>query len=139
MFGPRWVAVGDASVVRLYKDGIGSAFYTAQRAMAVAVERGISEQEFAAAYAPFCRSVAADNRYGKLLFRMWGLILRTPELLHSWIYAIRQESNLPPERRIHQRILWGMFTGEESYRTLFWLAATPRAVAEVARGWRKLK
>jgi flavin-dependent dehydrogenase len=139
MFGPRWVAVGDASVVRLYKDGIGSAFYTAQRAMTTAVEQGISEQAFAAAYAPFCRSMAADNRYGKLLFRMWGLILRTPELLHAWIYAIRHESSLAPERRIHQRILWGMFTGEESYRTLFWMAATPRAVSEVARGWRKLQ
>jgi hypothetical protein len=83
--------------------------------------------------------MAADNRYGKLLFRMWGLVLRTPELLHAWIYAIRHESSLAPERRIHQRILWGMFTGEESYRTLFWMAATPRAVSEVARGWRKLK
>ena len=52
-FGPRWVAVGDASVVRLYKDGIGSAFYTAQRAMTTAVEQGISQRAFAAAYAPF--------------------------------------------------------------------------------------
>ena len=138
-FGSRWVAVGDASVVRLYKDGIGSAFYTSQRAMTTAVEDGISQRAFARAYAPFCRTIARDNRYGQMLFRIWSLTLRTPELLHAWIYAIRQESALPPEQRIHQRILWGMFTGEETYRTLFWLAVSPKASIEVLHGWGKLK
>ena len=37
-FGDRWVAVGDAAVTRLYKDGIGSAFQTTQCAMSVASE-----------------------------------------------------------------------------------------------------
>ncbi len=138
-YGYRWTAVGDASVTRLYKDGIGSAFYTAQRAMTTAIEQGISEPSFAAAYAPFCRSIAHDNLYGQLLFRIWALTLRTPALLHAWIYAIRGEAALPPEKRIHQRILWGMFTGEESYRTLFWLAISPRAAGEVLSSWGKLK
>ncbi len=138
-FGDRWVAVGDASVVRLYKDGIGSAYYTAQRAMVTAVERGIARADFAGAYAPFCGSIARDNTYGRMLFRIWSLTLRTPELLRAWIYAIRRESALPPAQRIHQRILWGMFTGEESYRTLFWLAVSPRAGLEVLRGWGKLR
>jgi hypothetical protein len=126
-------------VVRLYKDGIGSAFYTAQRAMTTAVEQGISQGAFAAGYAPYCRGLALDNRFGQLLFRMWAITLRTPSLLHAWIFAIRQESELPPARRVHQRILWGMFTGEEAYRTLFWLAISPMAAAEVLRGWGKLK
>lgn len=138
-FGARWVAVGDASVVRLYKDGIGSAFYTAQCAMTTAVQQGISEEAFATTYAPFCRDIAGDNRFGQLLFRMWALTLRHPALLHAWIHAIRQEAKLPPGRRIHQRILWGMFTGEESYRKLFWLAVSPQASLEVLRGLRKLR
>jgi hypothetical protein len=138
-FGLRWVAVGDASAVRLYKDGIGSAFYTAQCAMTTAVEQGISQHAFAASYAPFCRGIARDNIYGQLLFRIWSLTLRTPKLLHAWIYAIRHESALPPEQRIHQRILWGMFTGEETYHTLFWLAVSPKATMEVLSGWGKLK
>jgi flavin-dependent dehydrogenase len=134
-FGDRWVAVGDASVVRLYKDGIGSAFYTAQCAMRTAVEQGIAPAAFAAGYAPFCRSIARDNRFGRGLFRLWALTLRTPPLLHAWIQAIRRESTLPLSRRIHQRILWGMFTGEESYRTLFRLAVSPPAAAAVLRTW----
>ena len=138
-YGQAWTAVGDASVVRLYKDGIGSAFYTAQRAMTAAVEHGISERAFAGAYAPFCRTIARDNMYGQLLFRIWSLTLRTPALLNAWIYAIRSEAAQPPEKRIHQRILWGMFTGEESYRTLFWLAVGPKAAGEVLSSWGKLK
>ena len=45
-YGPRWVAVGDAAVTRLYKDGIGSAFFTAKIAMQVAIQDGISSQAF---------------------------------------------------------------------------------------------
>ena len=134
-YGDRWVAVGDASVVRLYKDGIGSAFYTAQCAMRTAVEQGVTEESFAGSYAGFCRGIAADNRYGRALFRLWALTLRTPDLLHAWIGAIRREAALPPPQRTHQRILWGMFTGEESYRTLLRLAAGPRATAGVLRAW----
>jgi flavin-dependent dehydrogenase len=63
-FGDRWVAVGDAAVTRLYKDGVGSAFFTAGSAMQVDVEQGISRGDFARSYAPFCRHVARDNAYG---------------------------------------------------------------------------
>ena len=77
-FGARWVAVGDAAVTRLYKDGIGSAFFTAQCAMQTAVEQGISHQAFQKTYGPFCRSVATDNLYGRMLFRLWSFTLHTP-------------------------------------------------------------
>jgi flavin-dependent dehydrogenase len=134
-YGDRWVAVGDASVVRLYKDGIGSAFYTAQCAMRTAVTQGVAQADFAGGYAGFCRSIAADNRYGRGIFRLWALTLRTPALLRAWIGAVRHESALPPPQRIHQRILWGMFTGEESYRTLFRLAVSPQATVAALRAW----
>jgi hypothetical protein len=67
-FGDRWVAVGDAAISRLYKDGVYSAFHTAGTAMRAAVERGVARQDFERAYAPFCRRLARDNTYGKFLF-----------------------------------------------------------------------
>ena len=134
-FGDRWVAVGDASVVRLYKDGIGSAFYTAQCAMSTAIEQGVTQEDFAGGYASFCRGIAADNRYARGLLRLWALTMHTPDLLHAWIDAVQREGTLPPPQRIHQRILWGMFTGEESYRTLLGLAISPPATAAVLRAW----
>ena len=45
--GERWVAVGDAAVARLYKDGINSAFLSAQAAMRSALERGIGGADLA--------------------------------------------------------------------------------------------
>ena len=45
-FGDRWVAVGDAAITRLYKDGIGAAFSTAEKAVHTALSIGISEADF---------------------------------------------------------------------------------------------
>jgi flavin-dependent dehydrogenase len=134
-FGTRWVAVGDAAATRLYKDGIGSAFYTAQQAVQAALTHGISRHGFAKSYAPYCRSVALDNLYGRLLFRMWAHVLQTPRLLHAWTHVVRQEEQWPLARRVHTRILWGMFSGDELYRKLFFLAISPQAVLGLGHSW----
>jgi hypothetical protein len=128
--------VGDAAVTRLYKDGIGSAFFTAQTAMQVAVQQGISNRAFQKQYIPFCRGIALDNFYGSMLFRMWSFLSRTPPLLRAWTTSVKREAAWPIERRVHNRILWGMFSGDEMYRNLFWLALSPTAVAGLAHGWR---
>lgn len=134
-YGNRWVAVGDAAVTRLYKDGIGSAFYTAQSAMQAAVQQGVSQRAFQDAYAAYCRQVARDNLYGRMLFRVWSRVLGSPTLLRAWTGTMRREANQPAERRVHHRILWGMFTGDELYRQLFWLAVGPGSLGGLARGW----
>jgi hypothetical protein len=134
--GTRWVAVGDAAVTRLYKDGIGSAFFTAQTAMQVAVHHGISDRAFQKQYLPFCRRIALDNFYGSMLFRMWTFVSRTTPLLRAWTARVNQEAAWPIEQRVHSRILWGMFSGDEMYRNLFWLALSPAAVVGLAHNWR---
>ena len=75
-----------------------------------------------------------DNRYGRLLFRLWRVTLKLPWLLHAWQTALRAESQLPVERQVHVRILWGMFTGDELYRDLFWLSVRPAALWSLLRG-----
>jgi flavin-dependent dehydrogenase len=133
--GTRWVAVGDAAVTRLYKDGIGSAFFTAQAAMQVAVRYGISDRAFHKHYVPFCRGIAIDNFFGRMLFHMWSFVSRTPRMLRAWTTRVTQEADWPIKQRVHSRILWGMFSGDEMYRNLFWLALSPAAVIGLARGW----
>ncbi len=133
-YGHRWVAVGDAAVTRLYKDGIGSAFFTAQKAMETAVFTGISKQSFDKHYRPYCQCIHRDNRYGKLLITLWEATIRIPILLQSWIQSVHQEATLPPEQRIQIRILWGMLTGDEDYRSLFWLSLTPKSFINLGRG-----
>jgi len=121
-YGDRWVAVGDSAVTRLYKDGIGSAYQTAKTAMQVAVGKGISSGDFQRAYSPVCRRVARDNLYGKLIFRIWTFTLNNPKVLQAWVGAVQSEKNSPPNKRVYTRLLWGMFTGDEPYRDLFWLS-----------------
>lgn len=135
-FGRRWVAVGDAAVSRLYKDGIGSAFFSAKRAIDVALQKGISANAFRRHYAPFCRNVAADNRYGRYLFRIWALTYRNRLLRRVWRHAIQAEAGWPSDRRVHIRILWGMLTGDDPYRELFKLSISPLAMLGLLNGLR---
>ena len=135
-FGDRWVTVGDAAVTRLYKDGIGSAFFTSREAMRAALFEGINRKDFKKNYARFCSKIARDNLYGRFLFQLWSLTLKIPRLLNAWQAAIRMEQEWPPERRLSVRLLWGMFTGDEPYRDLFWLMINPTSIATLIRGQR---
>lgn len=119
-FGDRWVSVGDAAVTRLYKDGIGSAYATAKKAVQVALRRGISRHDFRKAYAPYCRRIASDNNYGRLLFALWSITLQASTLMEGWKRTIQIETQWQADQRLHAQVLWGMFSGDESYRTLFW-------------------
>lgn len=135
-FGTRWVAVGDAAVSRLYKDGIGSAFFSSQRAIEVLMREGFSRAAFRRKYAPYCHRVSRDNQYGKFLFRMWSLTHRNMLLRRMWKHAIQIEADWPLDRRVHIRILWGMLTGDDNYRNLFKLALSPAAIVGMLRGLR---
>ncbi len=118
-YGDRWVAVGDAAVTRLYKDGIGSAFSTAEMAVHTALDVGISKAAFSKGYEPLCREIGKDNNYGRILFWFWAWTLRFPALMRAWVDVLQSEVELPHPQRIHSLILWGMFTGGEPYRDLF--------------------
>jgi flavin-dependent dehydrogenase len=132
-FGDRWVAVGDAAATRLYKDGIGSALLTARAAMETAVEHGVAAGDFRRLYAPVCRRIGIDNIYGRWLFRLWAQALARPRVLQSWKTALRDEVSGGRGSRTQMRILWGMFTGEEPYRSLLLRALGPESLIPLLR------
>jgi flavin-dependent dehydrogenase len=113
-YGDRFVAVGDAAVTRLYKDGIGSALRTAQCAAAVAVERGIAGRDFKRYYRPEVQAIENDNQYGRWLFGAWQRIKEEGILskLGERVLLAEQEIN----HSVHGALLWSLFTGDESYR-----------------------
>jgi flavin-dependent dehydrogenase len=113
-YGDRFVAVGDAAVTRLYKDGIGSALRTAQCAAFVAVEQGIAHQDFKRYYRPVVQAIEGDNRYGRWLFRAWQHIKG-----EGILSTLGQRTLLAEQQMIHSvhgALLWSLFTGDESYR-----------------------
>ncbi|MEW5872109.1 MAG: FAD-dependent oxidoreductase [Chloroflexota bacterium] len=139
-YADRMVAVGDCAVTRLYKDGIGSAYVTAEAAARTAVEMGISARHFSVGYRSVCHRIARDNHYGHLLFWLWGLARRSPALVSAWQKAVLREKDLPASDQIYHRVLWGMFTGDESYRQIFWLMigrAATHLFWDTIKAWRQ--
>jgi flavin-dependent dehydrogenase len=132
-YGDQWVAVGDAAVARLYKDGIFSANTTAEAAIRTAFDLGIDAEAFRAGYAPAAFRIAVDNRYGEILFRISTAIVQNSRLTAAFLYSLRLDERRPPEKKILSRLIWGMLTGDESYRELFRMSFRPRELAAIGR------
>ncbi len=132
-YGDRWVAVGDAAVSHLYKDGIHSAFLTAREAMTAAVAFGIGRGDFDRAYRPTCAQIALDNRFGALLFAATSKVLRPERFMRAFGALVAEEAGSGAGRALHARLLWGMLTGDESYLDLFRLALRPQGALAFAR------
>lgn len=127
-YADRMVVVGDAAVTRLYKDGIGAAFVTAQAAARTAIQYGISRAEFARGYRPVCHRIAIDNTFGRILFNAWGFARNSPGIFERWKRIMLAEAELPPSQQVHSRVLWSMFTGDESYRRIMRILLTRPAI-----------
>lgn len=125
-YADRMVAVGDAAVTRLYKDGIGSAFVTAEAAARAAFVHGLSKGAFHQGYAPVCRRIAHDNWYGRFLISV-GL---QPGVASIWMRPFLGPLDNSPAEQLCMRALWAMFTGDEPYGRILYLA-----LACLARGW----
>ena len=127
-FADRVVLVGDCGVSRLYKDGIGAAYRTAKAAARTAVFSGVAAADFERHYAPHYRSIARDNRYGALLFRVMRVLKAVPPLLRGVMsMAAREQAQLASVGPM-SLVLWDMFTGSAPYREIFWRTLHPRFV-----------
>ncbi len=124
-FTHRMVMIGDASCTRYYKNGIESAFVTAELAARTAVYHGIDARSFAAHYhRPAKKIIIRDNRYGRLLFFLNDMLTTAPALQSTHLDLAGQKKGSRPTRMLRS-ILWNMFTGNQSYATIFRKAMNP--------------
>lgn len=124
-FTDRLVVVGDASYSRYYKNGLESAFLTAQWAATTIIESGISKEAFKTGYLKRCKKIiGSDNRYGQMVFRLNDIIARSKLItgLHQ-NYAERERALNKPLRL--NRVLWNIFTGGETYKRIFFQILNP--------------
>jgi CRP-like cAMP-binding protein/flavin-dependent dehydrogenase len=131
-YGDRVVFVGDCGATRLYKDGIGAAFRTAKAAARTALFHGVSEQDFRKRFWPTCRSIERDNRLGKLVFGMTGVVQRRPSLRRALWRMTSAEQRHEGSRRRMSRVLWDTFTGSATYRSVLRRALHPAFGARFA-------
>ncbi len=124
-YGDRVVLLGDCSMSRLNKDGLGSAYRVAKIAASTALFKGISEKDFRSGYWPVCQAIRTDNRYGKLIYRAVGLIKKSRLLTRSVMRMARHEQKMPGKQRWMSSVLWDIFTGSSSYRDVMMRCLRP--------------
>jgi flavin-dependent dehydrogenase len=131
-FTDRLVIVGDASCSRYFKNGIESAFVTAQLAAEAAFNSGVSEPAFRRAYFDKVKqTLIRDNLYGRLLFQAHDIASRYKLLTQTYYLVASSERESDPAARLARQILWDMFTGNVPYRTIFFRGFNPRLQARL--------
>jgi flavin-dependent dehydrogenase len=118
-YADRLVFIGDAGVTRLYKDGIGAAYRTAKAAARAAVFQGVSEAAFERRFMPVCRSIASDNRIGKIAFLATRIARGFRLLRRAMLGMTIAEQPRPAGERWMSLVLWDMFSGSAPYRDIF--------------------
>ena len=112
------VLVGDAAFSRHYKNGIESAFLTAQLAAEAAIKHGIDKGSLQKFYIkPAKKKIRNDNQYGRLLFWINDIIFALPVLTEAH-FKIAAKKDRSTGRRMRS-ILWNMFTGNIPYKDIF--------------------
>lgn len=127
-FDDRIVMIGDSGTTRLFKDGLGAAYRTAKAAARTAVFHGVSAKNFEQHFWPLCRMIDSDNRIGKFVFSVSGLIQRARFSRRAVLRmtALEQAGNNPRKRM--SEILWDIFSGSAPYREILGRTVHPAYV-----------
>ncbi|MBI2849636.1 MAG: FAD-dependent oxidoreductase [Chloroflexi bacterium] len=131
-YSDRFVAIGDAAVTRLYKDGIGSSLLTAREAARNLAYHGLSGRDFRRYYQPLCRRMGGDNQWGKLLFSMNDRAKDSRRFLLTQRRLIADEQSNTAGAQPFTRAAWGMFTGAYAYRSIARMVFSPPSVARLS-------
>lgn len=116
-FGDGFAIIGDAVGSRLNKDGLFSAHVTASRLAQTVLHDGIDKQALAKGYGEAIKWLAADNRFGHMVFGASRVAFTTPVLSRITYQAFATECKLRDERsRPLSVVLWKIASGTADYR-----------------------
>ena len=122
-YGDRIVIVGDAAYSRLYKNGIEAAFTTADMAARTALEYGCSKKIFRKYYHKKADVMFnKDNRHAKIIFAINDIMSCSDEISKE-LMKIANSSTENGE--ILKRVFWSLFSGDRSYKEIFYDALRP--------------
>lgn len=130
-FTDRFVAVGEAAVSRLYKDGIGSSLITAREAARTVIYHGTSQMDFKKHYYPLCRSISSSNLWGKLLFSMNDRAKNSRVFLLAQNRIIGNEQHNIKGPQPFTKAAWGMFSGSYSYNSIARMTLNPVSLVKL--------
>jgi flavin-dependent dehydrogenase len=126
VFTDRLVVIGDAAFSRYYKNGIESAFDTAQSAAFCVFESGISAEDFRQCYLNrTVRRIRSSSRSGRVIFRIYDIVFHNRILSAGLVSLLARRRRTASSRRI-VRILWNLFTGNADYSAILLKLFNPR-------------
>jgi len=119
-FLDRIAIAGDALGARLYRDGLYSAFISAETLAHTVIHKGVDKKSLSEGYGGVTRWLKADNRYGKIVIRLIQRILKSP-LFNRILYQ-----TFATEMKFQQQdkwplgnVLWMIGSGDTDYREIF--------------------
>jgi flavin-dependent dehydrogenase len=116
-FGDRFAIIGDAVGARLNKDGLFSAHLTASRLARTVLHDGIGRQALARGYGKAIQWLAADNRFGRIVFGVSRVAFTKPVVSRITYQAYATECKVRDERsRPLSVVLWKIASGTADYR-----------------------
>jgi flavin-dependent dehydrogenase len=115
----RLLFLGDAGITRYNKDGIGAAYRAAKAAAVTAVFDGVSARAFAGHYMRTCSGLERDNRYGRVIFGLAGVIQAIGPARRGMMRMLVHEQERESAKRHMSSILWDTFTGSAPYKDVF--------------------
>jgi flavin-dependent dehydrogenase len=124
-YADRIVFIGDSGVTRLYKDGIGAAYRTSKAAARTAIFDGVSAKAFKKGYKPTCDKLLWDNRIGKFIYFVTGIIQRAGIARSGVIKMVVREQEGEKNERPMSAVLWDTFTGSAPYKEVFLRSIKP--------------
>ncbi len=134
-FGDRLALIGDAVGSRLNKDGLYSAYVTAQALARTIVHCGVKRRDLSAGYGDVVKWLKTEHRYGRLVFRLIRGSLSTPLTSRVLYQAFATElKNRPKSKRPLGEILWNIASGAADYREISGKMFSFRVLSSIALG-----
>lgn len=124
-FTDRFVLVGDASISRIYKNGLESAYITSQFAAQAAFENGITKDDFDKYYyKPARKLLAMDNLLGSWILFLSDFVTKRNWLVKARLSYVKGKKGLWIADHLNS-LLWNMVTGDAPYKKIFFQAINP--------------
>jgi flavin-dependent dehydrogenase len=112
----RFLAVGDAFASRFYKNGLGSALFSADAAARMIVHEGYGRSALKAYRAAIFSRFRVSNRCGRVLFVINDITHKSRILSGATLaYLEREKLNKIEKKRHFNNLMWSLFAGDRSY------------------------
>jgi flavin-dependent dehydrogenase len=127
--GDRFMAVGDACVTRYYKNGLGSALFTASAAAYAIAHGGARRSQTAPLFLPLVRGrFSLSNRCGKVIFFLNDITYKRRWPAAPTVEFLKREQAGAMKKRRLNDLMWSMFVGDRSYCRVLLDAIKPQLV-----------